>query len=95
MIPTSSLKKVQLSQIEFISPATLDQKKLLRLKTSTVSLGDTFSGYVNAFTQKTSDPIVLDNSRTPYTITNGRHRIYLAREQGLKEVIAYLQKKTR
>ena len=33
-----------------------------------------------------SDPITLDKSKKPYTILDGRHRIFLARQKGYKKV---------
>ena len=92
MIHTSQLKTVPLAQIQYISPSKLSAKKLAQLNTAPVSLNETFSGYVNPFTHEADEPIVLDNTKTPYQIINGRHRIHLARQKGLTEVKAYLQR---
>lgn len=41
--------------------------------------------------QAPSGPIVLDRSRKPYRVIDGRHRIHLAREQKKSLISAYFQ----
>ncbi len=38
-----------------------------------------------------SDPIVIDISKKPYSIINGRHRIYIAREKKIDLVKCFIQ----
>ena len=38
-----------------------------------------------------SDPIVIDKSASPYSIINGRHRIFIARGKGYSSVTCFVQ----
>jgi hypothetical protein len=72
--------KVKLSDIEH-----LDRNELKQSRLDTLLNGyDPFEKVLNS----ESAPIALDMSRKPYRITDGRHRVYLARQKGYTEVRA-------
>ena len=71
---------VPLTEIENVSRQELDQRRL-----------DTLQHGFSPFDQllkSESDPITLDKrSGKPYRITDGRHRIFLARQKGYQNVL--------
>ena len=71
-------KTISLDDIEFVNRSELEDKKLYALEHSY----DSFEKQLNS---KLS-PIAISCDSKPYRITNGRHRIYLAREKGLSTV---------
>jgi len=73
-------KNFKLSDIENVNRSNLESKKLHALENSY----DSFDYQLNS----SSDPIALDCTRKPHRIINGRHRVYLARQKGYKEVSA-------
>lgn len=70
---------VSLSDIEHISQSDLSNAKL----NSLVNGYDSFEYQLN----DSNEPIALSGSR-PYTIINGRHRVFLARQKGYSSVPA-------
>lgn len=74
-----SRQNVSLSDIREISRSELDSGRLGMLENGYSS----FEEVLNS----SSDPIVLDGD-IPYDITDGRHRIYLARQKGYSSVYA-------
>lgn len=87
------LDQVPLSFIELIDISKLKASKLQSLRNGvSVMDGRTFSDILSR--PPADGPIELDISNgRPYTILNGRHRVHLAREQGLGFVMAHLQGK--
>lgn len=73
---------VKLSDIVNVSRSELNKAKLDALENSY----DSFDAQLNS----SSDPIALDKTTRPYQITNGRHRIFLARQKGYRSVPALL-----
>lgn len=72
-------QQVSLSDIESVDKSDLSES---RLKT----LLNGYSSFEEVLNSK-SDPIALDRrSGKPYSITDGRHRIYLARQKGYSSV---------
>jgi len=71
---------VKLSEIEHVDRSELKDSRLETLE----------NGYdpFETVLRSESDPIALDKSVKPYTVTDGRHRIYLARQKGYSEVQA-------
>lgn len=72
-------KKVLLSDIKDVSRSELDSSRLSTLENGYSS----FEEVLNS----SSDPIVLDGD-IPYDVTDGRHRIYLARQKGYSYISA-------
>jgi hypothetical protein len=78
------MEDVSLDDIEYVSLSELSDSRLETLQNGYSS----FEEVLNS----SSDPITLDSSGgIPYTIIDGRHRIYLAREKGYSSVLAELQ----
>jgi hypothetical protein len=75
---------IALSEIVDVSRNELSDKRLQTLL-------DGFNTFEQVLASK-SDPIVLDASRKPYDIIEGRHRIYLAREKGYTSVPCQLSR---
>jgi hypothetical protein len=72
------MSRVKLSEIESVSRSDLNSKRL-----------DTLLNGFNTFDkvlESAGDPIALSGKSAPYTIIDGRHRIYLAREKGYSSV---------
>ncbi len=76
-----SLQKISLLDIRNVSRSELDSHRLNTLE-------DGYSSFEEVL-NSSSDPIKLDGSK-PYDITDGRHRIYLARQKGYSHVYAIL-----
>lgn len=76
------MEQVKLSDIEQVNYSDLEPQKLKAL----VNSFDSFVAQLNS----QQNPIALDSKRRPYTIINGRHRIYLARQKGYSRVPARL-----
>lgn len=74
------MPSVSLSDIESVSRSELSDSRLRELENGHSS----FETVLNS----SSDPIALDNKSRPYTIIDGRHRIYLARKKGYSSVNA-------
>jgi len=74
------MPSVSLSDIESVSRSDLRESRLRDLENGY----DSFDKVLNS----SSDPIALDNSSRPYRITDGRHRVYLARQKGYSSVNA-------
>ncbi len=75
------MEDVSLDDIEDVYKSELDQGRLDTLQ----------NGYspFDEVLQSRSDPITLERGGgTPYSISDGRHRIYLAREMGYSSVPA-------
>lgn len=73
------MQYINLSDIEYVSYGDLEQRKLYALENSY----DSFEYQLNS----SSNPIALSRgSGKPYTILNGRHRVYLARQKGYTKV---------
>ena len=72
------MPEVFLSDIENVDGNVLIDSRLYTLENGY----DPFDKVLNS----KSDPITLDKSSKPYTILDGRHRIYLARKKGYKKV---------
>ncbi len=72
------MTEVLLSDIEDINGKDLIDSRLYTLQNGY----DSFDKVLNS----NSDPITLDKSKKPYTILDGRHRIFLARQKGYKKV---------
>ena len=72
------MKTVNLSDIEAVSRGELSSVKLDALENSY----DSFEHQLNS----SSDPIAVSCGSKPYRITNGRHRVYLARQKGYSTV---------
>ena len=72
------MPEVFLSDIENINSNDLIDSRLYDLQNGY----DPFDKVLNS----KSDPITLDNSKKPYTILDGRHRIFLARKKDYKKV---------
>lgn len=89
----SELVTIPIRAIEYINLSSLDQRKLNRLRNNGIPISETLSGYINPYTRETEGFITLDTSVTPHKIINGRHRIYLAREENITHLKAYLQRK--
>lgn len=70
---------VRLSDIEHISQSDLSSSKL----DSLVNGYDSFEYQLN----NSSNPIALYGSR-PYTVIDGRHRVFMARQKGYNTVPA-------
>ncbi len=77
-----SRQNVSLSDIREVSRSELDSNRLNTLENGYSS----FEEVLNS----SSDPITLD-SGSPYGITDGRHRIYLARQKGYESVYANIR----
>ena len=71
---------VKLSDIVNVSQSELEQAKLNALEDSY----DSFDSQLNS----SQNPIALDKTKKPYRITDGRHRIFLARKKGYTSVKA-------
>lgn len=75
------MKEISLSDIEDVSSGDLSQRRLDDLQNGYSSFDEVLNS--------SSDPITLDDSSgTPYSIVDGRHRIYLARKMGYSRVPA-------
>ncbi|XWK86936.1 MAG: hypothetical protein U7127_22430 [Phormidium sp.] len=74
---------VDLSDIEYVDRSELKQNRLDILLNGYHSFDDVLNNESDK-----SDPIKLDGARKPYSITDGRHRIYLARQKGYTRVKA-------
>ncbi len=72
------MTEIFLSDIEDINSEDLIDSRLYTLQNGY----DSFDKVLNS----NSDPITLDKSKKPYTILDGRHRIFLARQKGYKKV---------
>jgi hypothetical protein len=72
--------QVKLSDIEYVDPSQLKESRLNTL----LNGYEPFDKVLNS----ESDPIALDMSSKPYRISDGRHRIHLARKKGYTEVRA-------
>ena len=72
------MKIVNLSDIESVSRGELSSAKLDALENSY----DSFEYQLNS----SSDPIAVSCGSKPYSIVNGRHRVYLARQKGYSTV---------
>jgi hypothetical protein len=72
--------QVKLSDIENIRKNDLEQTKLDALENSYDSFEDQLNSKFN--------PIALDKGKSPYGVTDGRHRVFLARQKGYKSVPA-------
>lgn len=70
--------EVALNDIEHISRSELSASKLHALENSY----DSFDYQL----RQSSDPIALSKGSKPYSIINGRHRVYLARQKGMHTV---------
>ena len=74
------MENINLSDIENVSRGDLSSAKLEALENGY----DSFETQLNS----SSNPIALDSSSKPYTIINGRHRVYTARQKGYSSVPA-------
>jgi hypothetical protein len=75
------MENINLSDIRIVERTELELDKLYALEHSF----DSFEYQLNS----SIDPIALDSrSGKPYQIINGRHRIYLARQKGIKSIKA-------
>lgn len=74
--------EVLLSDIEPVDSSTLSQRRLDELQNG-------FSSFDECLNLR-SDPLKLEGSFPPYSITDGHHRIYLARQKGYTSVNALL-----
>lgn len=72
------MPEVFLSDIEDINSKDLIDSRIYNLQNGY----DPFDKVLNS----KSDPITLDDSEKPYTIIDGRHRIFLARKKGYEKV---------
>ena len=73
------MTNVKLSDIENVSFSDLSGVKLHALENS----ADSFDYQLN----HSANPIALSKANgTPYTIINGRHRVYTARQKGYSSV---------
>lgn len=72
------MPRVKLSEIESVSRSALDSRRLETLLNGHDSFDEVLTSR--------SDPIALSERSTPYTIIDGRHRVYLARQKGYREV---------
>lgn len=81
---SSKMRRIQvlLSEIEPVSLSALSTERLALLQNGFHSFDECLS--------LTSDPIILEGEHPPYSITDGRHRIYLARQKGYTSVSALL-----
>lgn len=75
--------QVLLSDIEQVSLTALSTERLALLQNG-------FHSFDECLNLK-SDPIKLEGENPPYLITDGRHRIYLARQKGYTLVSALLE----
>jgi hypothetical protein len=75
----ASTIQVSLSDIRAVSLSELEQHKLNSLENGR----DSFERILSS----AGNPIALDRGK-PHDITDGRHRIYLARKKGLRTVPA-------
>lgn len=81
---TSSNKKlIKLSDIR-----VLDDNELIPTRLDLLQNG--YSSFQEVL-QTSSDPIMVDMSTYPYEIIDGRHRIHLARQQGIEELEILVQ----
>ncbi len=74
------MPRIKLSDIEPVKKSDLKTSRL-----------DTLLNGYNTFDEvlkSASDTIALSGKQAPYTIIDGRHRIYLARQKGYSEVNA-------
>ncbi len=74
------MPSIPLSDIENVSSNDLSSRRLSDLENG----HDSFDDVLNS----RSDPITLDKSSKPYSIIDGRHRIYLARKKGYRTINA-------
>ena len=78
------MEDVDLDDIEDVSVSELSDSRLDDLRNGYSSFDEVLNS--------SSDPITLDESSgTPYSITDGRHRVYLARELGYSSVPAQFE----
>ena len=74
------MPRVKLSDIESVNRSELNSKRLDTLLNGYNTFDEVLGG--------ASDPIALSGKYAPYTIIDGRHRIYLARQKGYASVNA-------
>lgn len=77
------IRQVALADIEQPDPSELKQSRLDML----LNGAESFDAVLNS----TSDPITLQGAHPPYEILDGRHRVYLARQQGCTHIPAHLE----
>jgi len=72
------MPSVSLSDIESVSRSELKDSRLKALE----------NGYApfDKVLNSSSDPIALEKNSRPYKISDGRHRVYLARQKGYSSV---------
>lgn len=71
----SSIRNVDVDEIEHISRSDLNEARLTTLQDGC----DDFEDLLNS----ASEPIRLSGTEPPYEVDDGRHRMYLARDKGL------------
>lgn len=79
-------ENIRLNDIESVSRYDLSDRRL-----DTLLNGHHKFEYLFENNTSLSDPIVIDKSRSPYVIINGRHRIFLARKKGYSSVVCFIQ----
>ena len=78
------MEDIDLNDIEDVDASELSKSRLETLENGHDSFEDVLAS--------NSDPITLDGSSgIPYSIIDGRHRIYLARERGYTSVTAQIE----
>lgn len=78
------MEDISLDEIEDVYESQLSQSRLNDLRNGFSSFDDVL--------RSGSDPIMLDESSgVPYSIIDGRHRVYLAREMGYTSVPAQFE----
>lgn len=74
------MPRVKLSDIETVSRNDLNSRRLDTLLNGYNTFDEVLEG--------ASDTIALSGKSAPYTIIDGRHRIYLARQKGYSSIDA-------
>lgn len=79
-------EKIKLSDIRNIESKELDNRRLDTLQNEYTKFEELLENNTS-----TKDPIMIDKSVYPYAITDGRHRIFLARQKGYTHILCAVQ----